>query len=100
VQLGKLKGLGITCGFLLSAALIAPLAVRADDDHHEQRYYDRQGRDYHVWNNNEDHAYRVYLQEQHRDYREFRVVKRGQQAEYFRWRHVHPDSAIVNVEVR
>jgi hypothetical protein len=53
-------------GLLLSASLIAPVAVRADDDHHrERRYYDREHRDYHVWNDHEDRAYRVYLGERH-----------------------------------
>jgi hypothetical protein len=80
----------------MGAAVIVPMAVRADD----KRYYDKKGRDYHVWNTQEDHAYRVYLQGQHQEYRDFATVRPVQQAQYFRWRHGHPDSALVNVEVR
>jgi len=90
----------IFSAFVLSATLIGPVVAPAQDNHHEKRYYDREGHDYHTWNNNEDHAYRVYLQEQHRDYREFNRVNRGNQQLYFRWRHTHPDNALVNVEIR
>ena len=81
------------------ATLIAPVAAWADD-HHDKRYYDRDGRDYHTWNGQEDRAYRVYLGEQHRDYREFGKVKVTQQREYFKWRHDHPDNVLFKVEVR
>lgn len=90
----------ILSAFVLSANLIGPGVTRADDNHHEKRYYDREGHDYHTWNSNEDRAYRAYLQEQHRDYREFNRVNRGQQQEYFRWRHAHPDNALIKVEIR
>jgi hypothetical protein len=91
----------IAGGLLLSAALIAPLTARADDrDHHERRYYDRDGRDYHQWNGDEDRAYRAYLQEQHREYLEFHRVRRDQQREYFRWRHVHPNHTLFKIEIR
>jgi hypothetical protein len=86
-------------GLLLGAALITPMALRADDNHRDKRYYDREAKDYHVWNTQEDHAYRVYLGEQHREYREFPKVKVVQQREYFKWRHEHPDSSL-KIEVR
>ena len=89
----------------LGAALIAPTAVRADNNknhkkQHYKRYYDRNGRDYHEWNENENRAYRVYLQENHREYREFRIVRRPQRQEYFGWRHSHPDTTLFKVEIR
>jgi basic membrane lipoprotein Med (substrate-binding protein (PBP1-ABC) superfamily) len=80
--------------FVLGAALLAPAALRADDDHHRVKvkvYYDREGRDRHEWNDNENQAHRRYLQEQHREYREFDRNTRQQQADYWRWRHNHPD---------
>ena len=71
---------------------MAPVALKADDDHHKvRRYYDRDARDYHEWNEHENNAYRRYLQEQHRENREFHRLNRNQQHEYFRWRHSHPD---------
>lgn len=91
----------ILSALVLSTTLIGPAVARAGDgDHHDKRYYDRDGRDYHTWNNNEDRAYRAYLQEQHQDYREFRIVRRPQQQQYFRWRHEHPDNTLFKVEIR
>jgi hypothetical protein len=81
------------------SAMVAPLAMRADE-HHEKRYYDRDGRDYHTWNDHEDRAYRIYLGEQHRDYGNFAREKAARQREYFRWRHEHPDNVIFRVEIR
>jgi hypothetical protein len=87
-------------GFLfLTAALTASAAPRAGaaqevvvttgGDH--TRYYDRNHRDYHEWNDREDRSYRVYLGERHRDYREFRLNSRHEQGNYWNWRHHHPD---------
>ena len=95
--------LRIAGGLFLSLAILAPVALQADDhdDHHrEKRYYDRKGHDYHAWNDHEDKAYRVYLNEQHREYRDFDRAGRARQDDYFRWRHDHPDSVIFKVEVR
>jgi hypothetical protein len=94
----------ILAGLLLGAALIAPVVVRAEDHpynkryYDNRRYYDRAGRDYHVWNEEENRAYNFYLSDQHLPYREWRTVKGADQAAYFRWRHTHPDSAIVTVK--
>jgi len=88
----------ILTAFCAGAALIAPIAMRADGP--DRRYYDRDGRDYHTWNTHEDRAYRAYLTEQHRTYREFRRVKVVDQRAYFRWRHQHPDNVLFKVEVR
>jgi hypothetical protein len=81
----------------LTAALTASAAPKAaaaqevvvQTDH--PRYYDRNHRDYHEWNDREDRSYRVYLGERHRDYREFRLTTRREQSNYWNWRHSHPD---------
>ena len=91
----------ILSAFVISAAFVVPSVARADDrNHHEKRYYDKEGHDYHTWNNNEDRAYRQYLGEQHRDYRDFHGAKRGEQQQYFTWRHTHPDNTLFKVEIR
>jgi len=91
----------ILSALVLSTTLIGPVISRADDaNHHDKRYYDRSGKDYHTWNNNEDRAYRSYLQEQHQDYRDFNKVKRPQQQQYFAWRHQHPDTTLFKVEIK
>jgi hypothetical protein len=89
----------ILSAFLLGAAF-TPMTLKADDDQHGRRYYDREHRDYHAWNNREDRAYRVYLGEHRRHYREFSRETRYGRVHYFRWRHDHPDSALFKVEVR
>lgn len=77
---------------LLSAALLAPVVVpvplKADPPH---RYYDRDRRDWHEWNEREDHAYRRYLEERRLKYHEWARAKRAEQRAYWRWRHGHPD---------
>ncbi|MGD1092643.1 MAG: hypothetical protein ABSB35_11730 [Bryobacteraceae bacterium] len=88
----------ILTALFAGAALIAPGTIMAEG--HDKRYYDRDGHDYHVWNDHEDRAYRIYLGEQHREYRDFGRVKVVQRREYFRWRHEHPDNMLFRVEVR
>jgi hypothetical protein len=76
--------------FLLSAMLITPVAMRADD-HHDKRYYDRDRKDYHEWNEREAQAYRRWQEERRREYRDWNKISRKDQSEYFKWRHGHPD---------
>src|SRR5438094_771038 len=83
IEANRMHRLLILGGLLLGTAIITPMVVRADGDDHpynkryydHKRYYDRDGRDYHVWNDREDRAYRSYLGEQRREYREWRAVK-------------------------
>jgi hypothetical protein len=89
----------ILTAFCAGTALIAPVTIRADD-HHDKRYYDKDGHDYHTWDNQEDKAYRVYLGEQHQEYREFGKRRAPEQREYFKWRHDHPDHVLFKVEVK
>lgn len=74
-------------GLLLSAVVLVPPSVRADD----QRYYDAQHKDYHVWDAKEDAAYRRYLEEKHIAYHEWSKASRREQREYWAWRHQHAD---------
>ncbi|MCU1338578.1 MAG: hypothetical protein JWO19_4159 [Bryobacterales bacterium] len=94
-----MRRLLILTALFACATLSAQVAVRVGA-HQDKRYYDRDGRDYHTWNGQEDRAYRVYLNEQHRDYRAFPKTRAVQQREYFRWRHEHPDNTLFKVEIR
>jgi hypothetical protein len=90
----------------LAAALAAPTAMIAatrpqdnghQDDHHQNengnhKVYDRNHKDYHNWDANEDRTYRQYLGEKHRDYRPFGDESQKQQSAYWNWRHSHPDN--------
>ncbi len=96
-------------GLMLGAALMAPVALKAQEESKKtttttttttetKRIYDPVEKDYHVWNDQEDRAYRIYLQEIRRDYVEFPKVKTTEQTEYWRWRHGHPNSVIFKSE--
>lgn len=95
--------------FLLSGALITPAALMAFQESRStttttttetQRYYDPTYKEYHNWNANEDRAYRMYLQENHRTYEEFPKTKTTEQTEYWKWRHDHPDKMIFKSETQ
>jgi len=55
------------------------------------RVYDRYHRDYHVWDEREDRAYRGYWVEQRRGYRVYARLPRPEQRRYWIWRHAHAD---------
>jgi len=79
--------------FVLTAALATTASVvpvRAAQDV-QVRVYDSGHKDYHNWDEREDHAYRRYLSERHEDYREYSKLKEKQQRDYWNWRHSHPD---------
>ena len=79
----------LVAGLLFGVSLLAPLNVFAQ----YPRYYDRGRRDYHVWNDGENRAYRHWLMEEQRErrFREYRRLRAARQAEYWRWRHAHAD---------
>lgn len=89
----------ILTAILAGVTLTAPVTMRAGNNH-DKRYYDKDAHDYHTWNAQEDRAYRVYLGEQHQNYREFRKTKPAKQQEYFKWRHEHPDNVLFKLEIK
>ena len=78
-------------GTLGAAPLVPTTAWAQDRDRAEHRVYDRDHKDYHVWNSDEDRRYREYLTEHHEKYREFSRLNQQRQREYWRWRHDHED---------
>ncbi len=91
--------------FFLGAALVAPVAIRAgvqdkDERRHDdkdrknkpnKRYYDRDRRDWHSWDDREDRAYRRWLAEERKEHRDFSKLNRKERTRYWLWRHTHPD---------
>jgi hypothetical protein len=78
----------------VSAALAGSVSVRADErqsDHQTKRYYDKDARDYHEWNQHEDQTYHQYVTDNHKRDRDFAKTTRGEKKDYFKWRHDHPD---------
>jgi len=80
----------------LAAALAVPVLLATAPSLQAQpvvqvRVYDRYHRDYHVWDDREDRAYRGYLVERRRPYVVYGRVGRPEQRRYWTWRHAHPD---------
>ena len=79
---------------ILAAAIVSPALIvtaKAQEANVQVRIYDRNHRDYHNWDDREDHAYRRYLVVQHRNYREYNRQNNRMQRNYWNWRHSHPD---------
>jgi hypothetical protein len=55
------------------------------------RVYDEYHSDYHVWDHNEDVAFRAYWSEHHEPYRDYNKLNKDEQRDYWNWRHDHPD---------
>jgi len=82
--------------FLLGVAILTPVVVASAQTITYKRYYDRNTRDYHVWNDNEQRAYARYQAELRAEQRrEWARSNRSQQTVYFKWRHIHPDPVVV-----
>ena len=80
---------------ILAAAIAAPAVVLANalpqDANVQVRVYDSHHKDYHNWNEREDHSYRLYLTDHHRPYVVYEHQNHHVQANYWNWRHSHPD---------
>jgi hypothetical protein len=86
---------------VLSAALVFPVLVSAQDRDHpdkgqnnqqSRRYEDKAHKDSHEWNADADQAYRRYLQEHHKKYHDFAKAKKSEQDDYWNWHHTHSDN--------
>ena len=93
--------LGILSVALIAPLALAPTAMRADDDdHHRERHYrDARHNDDHVWNDREDRAYRMWVQENHRKYNDFERLKDRDRQNYWDWRHDHSDAQL-KIDIR
>jgi hypothetical protein len=84
----------------LGAALMAPAMAVAQlqVEVGPHRYYDRDHRDWHNWDDHEVYAYRAWNTERNHPYVEWNTLNRRDQRNYWRWRHQHSDAALqVNV---
>ena len=84
-------------GSLALGAMLCTPAILSAQEHHDRdkdnhRYYDSYKRDYHEWNENENNAWRHWIEaERHGRYHDWDKASRKEQREYWRWRHEHPD---------
>ena len=90
---------------ILSLTLIAPFAMAPSalpaDDHRpvSRRYRDAKHNDEHEWNNREDQAYRMWVQERRRKYQDFDRIRERDRDNYWNWRHEHSDAQL-RIQVR
>jgi carboxypeptidase C (cathepsin A) len=79
----------------LTAALAAPISIMAAPMPQEagvqSRVDDKNHRDYHNWDDHENHAWNQYLSENHRESHEYSKSNKREQSQYWNWRHAHPD---------
>jgi hypothetical protein len=82
---------------LLGAALMMPLAtaplLRAADNN-ASTFHDKKHNDDHVWNAQEEKAYRIYWKEHNRPYANFPTLKEDDRQAYWDWRHNHSDAQL------
>jgi len=79
---------------LLGATLIAPVGIQAKDKDHNcpnNGYYDRDRKECHNRDENENRAYQRWEEAQHKTHREFSTLNAKEQSEYWKWRREHPD---------
>jgi hypothetical protein len=76
----------------LGAALIAPMAITAHAAPQiNVRVYDSKHKDYHNWDDREEHSYQAFRVEHPKYNATYSKTKSSQQKEYWTWRHAHPD---------
>jgi hypothetical protein len=80
----------------LTAALAAPVAIMAapvpQEARVQVRVYDRNHKDYHNWDDNENRAWGQYQTEHRKNSHEFSKANKREQGQYWNWRHAHPDN--------
>jgi len=76
----------------LTAALAAPVAIMAQEGRSQNRVYDKEHKDYHNWDDNENHAWGQFLTENHKSSHEYAKANKKEQSQYWNYRHAHPDN--------
>jgi hypothetical protein len=100
----KNKGIRFLGSMLLMGTLAVPLALGAqdrddrkdhdrDDQSRNQRVYDRDHKDYHQWNGDEDRNYRQWYESRYhgKQYRDYNRLNKRDQNAYWKWRHQRGD---------
>ena len=85
---------------ILSATLLAPVATTTVLMAQEHKvYHDKERNEDHEWNDREDKAYRMWVKEQHRKYRDFSKLNEEEQRKYWEWRREHSD-AVLHIDIK
>jgi|ERR1035438_9115641 hypothetical protein len=86
-----LTALLVSCALLVPAQGLAQYHEDRDHRDREGRYYDREHRDYHEWNDRESRAWHRYWEERRRREIAWERANERQRRAYWRWRHEHPN---------
>jgi hypothetical protein len=86
----------LTSLFLAAALAVPVITVAApgpqeDRDANQHRVYDSAHKQYHNWDDNENHAWNRYQSEHHQKSHDFSKASKKEQTNYWNWRHTHPD---------
>jgi hypothetical protein len=57
----------------------------------QSRVYDKDHKDYHNWDDNENRAWGQFRTENHKRSQEFSKANKKEQSQCWNWRHAHPD---------
>jgi hypothetical protein len=69
-----------------------PTSAKPQDAGVSVRVYDSGHKDYHNWDDNEQKAWVEYQDQHHMKHRDFNKASKKEQADYWNWRHEHPDN--------
>lgn len=90
----------------MSGALLLSTNLFAQDrDHHDDRgdnrhhVYDKHHKDYHDFDEHEDRAWRIYLQQRHHNFVDWDRASERERQDYWGWRHNHSD-AVLQINIR
>jgi hypothetical protein len=79
----------------LAAAFVVPASIMAvpvpQKASVQIRVYDKDHKDYHNWDDNENHAWGQFQTENHKKPQDFKKAKKTEQSQYWNWRHDHQD---------
>ena len=79
----------------LTASLGVPVAIMAipvpQEGGNQNRVYDKDHKDYHNWDDKENHAWGQFLTENHKSSHEYSKANKKEQSQYWNYRHAHPD---------
>jgi hypothetical protein len=80
----------------LTAALAGPALIMAtpvpEDASVQVKVYDKNHKDYHNWDDNENRAWTQYQTDNHKKSHEYNKANKKEQSQYWDWRHAHPDT--------
>jgi hypothetical protein len=80
---------------MLGALVVAPITIAPTALLAEHvTYRDAHHNDKHRWNATEQKAYRIWVNEYHRQYHEFAKILPADQQAYWDWRHEHPNAML------